>query len=55
MALTVHMRMTPLPDDDQFLLATSEALREHFDIAHSTLQLEHDVGYQQGCGMPIAG
>jgi cobalt-zinc-cadmium efflux system protein len=53
-ALTAHMVMAPLPDDDRFLLAISEALREHFGIAHSTLQLEHDVGCQQGCALPRA-
>lgn len=48
-ALTAHIRMAPLPGDDRFLRATSEELREHFGIAHSTLQLEQDAGCQQGC------
>lgn len=53
-ALPAHMRMAPLPDDDRFLLTTCEELREHFGIAHSTLQLEHDAGCKQGCSLPKA-
>lgn len=50
-ALTAHMRMAPLPDDDRFLQTTNDELREHFGIAHSTLQLEHDAGCQHGCAL----
>ncbi|MGV8844076.1 MAG: cation diffusion facilitator family transporter [Pseudomonas sp.] len=48
-ALTAHMVMQPLPGNDQFLQNAAIELREHFGIAHSTLQLEQDAGCQQGC------
>jgi cobalt-zinc-cadmium efflux system protein len=48
-ALTAHMVMQPLPGNDLFLQDAALELREHFGIAHSTLQLEQDAGCHQGC------
>jgi cobalt-zinc-cadmium efflux system protein len=39
-ALTAHLRLQTLPNDDSFVQAITAQLHEHFGIAHSTLQLE---------------
>ena len=48
-ALTAHMAMNPLPEDDRFLQGVAHELREHFGISHATLQLERDLGCPLGC------
>jgi cobalt-zinc-cadmium efflux system protein len=49
-ALTAHLRLETLPNDDRFVQAITAELHEHFAIAHSTLQLES----QQGCSLRCA-
>ncbi|MGV6474545.1 cation diffusion facilitator family transporter [Azotobacter vinelandii] len=48
-ALTAHMAMSPLPEDDTFLQGVALELHEHFGISHATLQLERDPGCPLGC------
>lgn len=40
-ALTVHLVMPEPPTNDVFLDAVCHDLREHFGIAHATIQIEH--------------
>ncbi|SEJ74577.1 cobalt-zinc-cadmium efflux system protein [Pseudomonas linyingensis] len=54
-ALTAHMAMSPLPENDQFLQRIARELHEHFGIDHATLQLERDLGCPLGCARPRAG
>ncbi|MNQ38992.1 Cadmium, cobalt and zinc/H(+)-K(+) antiporter [compost metagenome] len=54
-ALTAHMAMSPLPENDQFLQRIARELHEHFGIDHATLQLERDLGCPLGCARPSAG
>ncbi|MCQ2036316.1 cation diffusion facilitator family transporter [Stutzerimonas kunmingensis] len=51
-ALTAHMAMTALPEDDEFLQAVARELHERFGIAHATLQLERDPGCPLSCSTP---
>ncbi|HEY6611716.1 MAG TPA: cation diffusion facilitator family transporter [Pseudomonas sp.] len=53
-ALTAHMTMNPLPEDDRFLQSVAHELHEHFGISHATLQLERDLGCPLGCARPAA-
>lgn len=53
-ALTAHMAMSPLPEDDYFLQSVAHELHEHFGISHATLQLERDLGCPLGCARPAA-
>ncbi|MCY1396437.1 Cadmium, cobalt and zinc/H(+)-K(+) antiporter [compost metagenome] len=53
-ALTAHMAMSPLPENDQFLQRIARELHEHFGIDHATLQLERDLGCPLGCARPSA-
>ncbi len=53
-ALTAHITMNPLPQDDVFLQEVAHELHEHFDIGHATLQLERDFGCPLGCARPAA-
>ncbi|MNG39402.1 hypothetical protein D3C84_1274720 [compost metagenome] len=53
-ALTAHMTMNPLPQDDTFLQGVSHELHEHFGIGHATLQVERDPGCPLGCARPVA-
>ena len=39
-ALTVHLVMAQMPEDDDLLLRVNCELEERFDISHSTLQIE---------------
>lgn len=39
-ALTAHLVMLPMPDDDRFLHDVSEQLEQRFGIHHPTIQLE---------------
>ena len=39
-ALTAHLVMQPIPDDDQFLNDVVQELQERFSIDHATIQLE---------------
>lgn len=43
-ALTCHLVMPEKHPGDAFLLKASEALRQRFQIAHATLQIEHGDG-----------
>ncbi len=54
-ALTAHMAMSPLPENDQFLQRLARELHERFGIDHATLQLERDPGCPLGCARPSAG
>jgi len=40
-ALTVHLVMPHPPADDRFLHEVGDELREHFEIGHITIQIEH--------------
>ena len=53
-ALTAHMAMTALPEDDEFLQTVARELHERFGIAHTTLQLERDTGCPLSCATPRA-
>lgn len=53
-ALTAHMAMNPLPQDDAFLQEVAHELHEHFGIGHATLQLERDPGCPLGCARPAS-
>jgi cobalt-zinc-cadmium efflux system protein len=53
-ALTAHITMNPLPQDDVFLQEVAHELHEHFGIGHATLQLERDFGCPLGCARPAA-
>lgn len=53
-ALTAHVTMNPLPQDDTFLQGVSHELHEHFGIGHATLQVERDPGCPLGCARPVA-
>jgi len=39
-ALTAHLVMSPLPDNDHFLNDVTHHLADHFSIEHATIQLE---------------
>lgn len=39
-ALTAHLVMKPVPDDDKFLNEVAHHLAQHFSINHATVQLE---------------
>lgn len=54
-ALTAHMTVGALPEGDEFLQGAARELREHFGIAHATLQLERDAGCPLSCARPTAG
>jgi cobalt-zinc-cadmium efflux system protein len=41
-ALTAHMVMSALPDNDEFLGEVAKVLNERFSIKHPTIQLERD-------------
>lgn len=43
-ALTVHLVMPEPPASDSFLHEVSHGLREHFEIGHITVQIEHGDG-----------
>ncbi len=51
-ALTAHITMTPLLQDDVFLQEVAHELHEHFGIGHATLQLERAPGCPLGCARP---
>lgn len=53
-ALTAHILIEPLPTDDRWLHEVTQELREHFVIAHCTLQLEVERGCQLSCARPAA-
>lgn len=53
-ALTAHITMNPLPQDDTFLQEVAHELHEHFGIGHATLQVERDPGCPLGCARPAA-
>lgn len=40
-ALTVHLVMPQPPADDKFLHEVNHELHEHFEIGHTTIQIEH--------------
>jgi cobalt-zinc-cadmium efflux system protein len=41
-ALTAHLVMNPVPDNDSFLNEVAHHLADHFSIKHATIQLERD-------------
>lgn len=51
-ALTAHLTMNPLPEDDAFLREVAHELHAQFGIGHATLQLERDPGCALGCARP---
>lgn len=53
-ALTAHILIATLPTDDRWLHEVTLELREHFAIAHCTLQLEVEHGCQLSCARPSA-
>ena len=53
-ALTAHITMNSLPQDDAFLQDVAHELHEHFGIGHATLQLERDAGCPLSCARPAA-
>ena len=56
-ALTAHLVRPDETVDDAFVATVGEALRERFDIAHATLQIEHGNGdaAHPPCAVPTRG
>ena len=53
-ALTAHLVKPSVDNDDELLRDTAEELHHHFDISHTTIQIEHSIA-DANCGQAAEG